>query len=72
MRRLENCDDIEKIEAVLFQVSPSFSFIPFKAHGIYVHNLCSQSRFSPVRKLLSSCLVFRNFGAAESRVLPEP
>jgi hypothetical protein len=37
MRRLENRTDVEKIEAMLFKVRASFSFIPFKAH----HILCT-------------------------------
>ena len=44
MRSLKNLDDIEKIEAVLFEVSEAFSFVPFKAHAIDVHILCLQSR----------------------------
>src|SRR3989339_764529 len=45
MRSLKNLTDIEKIEAVLCQVRPSFSFVPLKAHRLYVHNICLQSRF---------------------------
>lgn len=42
---LKNCADIEKIETVLFQVGKPFSFVPFEAHSIYVHELWLQSRF---------------------------
>ncbi len=44
MRSLKNPDDIEKIEAVLFKVGKPFSFVLFKAHDLYVHILCLQSR----------------------------
>jgi len=30
MRGIENCGNIEKIEAVLFKVGKPFPFIPFK------------------------------------------
>ncbi len=37
MRRLENRTDVEKIEAMLFEVRASFSFVPLKTH----HILCT-------------------------------
>jgi len=33
MRSLKNPDDIEKIEAMLFEISEAFSFVPFKTHA---------------------------------------
>jgi hypothetical protein len=38
---------------VLFKVGKPFSFVPCKAHDIYVHNLCAQSRFFFIHKLLN-------------------
>ena len=40
MRRIENDIGIEKIEAVLFDIGKPLSFVPFIAHGYYVHILC--------------------------------
>jgi len=45
MRRLKNPNDVEKIEAVLFEVSEAFPFVPFKTRAIFVYILCLQSRF---------------------------
>ena len=52
MRGLENSADIEKIEAMLFEIRVSFSFIPFKAH----HILCTQF----VSTVKPPFLLFRN------------
>jgi len=61
MRRLKNPDNVEKIEAVLFQVGKPLALVPFKAHYIFVHILCLQSRslFSPVSGNGSFCPVCR-------------
>ena len=61
MRSLENRDDIEKIETMLFEIRAPFSFVPFKAHHQhYVHNMCSLSSLSGRRTeaLWSFCPMF--------------
>ena len=69
MRRLKNRADIEKIEAMLSQVGSAFSFVPFEATSIYVHNLCLQSRFFPYPQTTIILFVFQD---VRGGVTPRP
>ena len=44
MRGLENVHNVDKIEAVFFEVRQPLFFVPFKPHIEYKHKFCTQSR----------------------------